>query len=322
MYRTILVPLDGSAESEQALPLACQLARRSDAALHLVHAHRPATVSPIFIEGLPVIDTELHSQVREHERVYMQRVRDRLTAEHGIACSSTLRDGDESVAAQILDAAITSGADLIVMTTHGRSGFAHLWLGSVAERIIRISPIPVLLVRPTSESATANDLLRLTEILIPLDGSSFAEYILDPALRIGRLLATSYTLLHVVEPRAVLHRDDLSIAPIDLDPDDTQRRVGAAQTYLDRVAQRYAAEGRHVATRVLVGEHPAATILEVVHRQPHTVLALATHGRSGLKRVLWGSVADKLLRGTRAPMLVYRPQPAVEPTAQQPEETL
>ncbi|HEY0606262.1 MAG TPA: universal stress protein [Herpetosiphonaceae bacterium] len=308
MYHQILVPLDGSAAGEQALPLACDIARRANAALRLVHVHRAATASPISIEGLPVIDAELHSRAQEHERVYLQRIADALTATYGISSSCETLDGDESVAALLLAEAIRSSADLIVMTTHGWSGFARLWLGSVAESLIRLSSIPLLLLRPTEEPAALHEPPMLTEMLIPLDGSAFAEQILVPAQQLGRVLGTAYTVLHVVEPQLVLHHHDLAIAPVDLDPQDTQRLLTTAQAYLDRVAQQFAQADHPVTTQTRIGPHPAATILEAIQAQPHTLLALATHGRSGLKRLLWGSVADKLLRGTTCPMLVYRPQ--------------
>lgn len=320
MYHQILVPLDGSVAGEHALPLACHVARRANAALRLVHVHRTATTNPIFIEGLPVIDAELRSRAQEHERAYLQRSAERLAATYGVTCTWETLDGDESVAALLLEEATRTNADLIVMTTHGRSGFAQLWLGSVAESLIRLSSLPLLLLRPGDEPVAMHEPPMLTDMLIPLDGSTFAEQILGPAFRLGRVLETSYTLLYVVEPDMVLHRHDLAIAPVDLDPQDTQRHLAAAQTYLDRVAQQFGADGQPIATRTLVGSHPAATILEAVQTQPHTLLALATHGRSGLKRLFWGTTADKLLRGTTCPMLVYRPQLIAEQSPELSED--
>lgn len=308
MYHQILVPLDGSAAGERALPLACHVARRANAALRLVHVHRAATTNPIFIEGLPVIDAELHSRAQEHERAYLQRIAERLSATYGIACSWETLDGDESVAALLLEEATRTNTDLIVMTTHGRSGFAQLWLGSVAESLIRLSSLPLLLQRPTDEPVAMHEPPLLTNMLIPLDGSAFAEQILGPARQLGRVLDTSYTLLSVVEPHMVLHPHDLAIAPVDLDPQDTHDHLASVQAYLDQVAQQLGADDQPIATRTLVGAHPAAKILEAAQAQPHTLLALATHGHSGLKRLFWGSTADKLLRGTTCPMLVYRPQ--------------
>lgn len=319
MYHQILVPLDGSIASEHALPLAGHVAQRANAALRLVHVHRAATTSPISIEGLPVIDTELHSQAEEHERTYLERIAERLTATYGITCSWETLDGDESIAALLLEEAIRSRADLIVMTTHGRSGFAQLWLGSVAEALIRLSSLPLLLVRPTDEPATMQQPPKLTEMLIPLDGSAFAEQILDPAMQLGGVLGTAYTLLHVVAPQMLLHHHDLAIAPVDLDPQDTQRHLTTAQIYLDHVARQFVQADQPVTTRLRVASHPAATILEAVQAQPQTMLAVATHGRSGIQRLLWGSVADKLLRGTTCPMLVYRPQLTEEQRSDQLE---
>lgn len=314
MYRRLLVPLDGSILSEQALPMACQLARRSGAALRLVHVHRSAAPDPLYVEGVSVIDEHLRSRAEEHERTYLERTCAQIGDAYGVASSYTSLSGDEPIATLLVQEAEAWNADLIVMTTHGRSGLAHMWLGSVADALIRVSPRPVLLMRP-DEATTEAAPPTIETIVVPLDGSPFAEQILDPALELGQALGAAITLLYVVEPQALLHRDDMYIAPVDLNPEGTRRHQAAAQKYLERIARAVAHADQPISARVVLGEQVATAILETVDRQPNSMLALATHARSGIRRLFLGSVADKVVRGTHRPVLVYRPKS--EPSAEQ-----
>src|SRR5512134_3053042 len=140
----ILVPLDGSGLAELAVPVAAGLAQRAEAQMRLVHVHVPISAEPIHVEGLPVIDERMRSQRREHEQAYLVGASRRLAG--GVAVSTALIDGP--VAAALTAEAERSGAELIVMTTHGRGGFERAWLGSVADALVRTSPVPLLLVRP------------------------------------------------------------------------------------------------------------------------------------------------------------------------------
>ena len=159
MYRSLLVPLDGSSLSEHALPFASAIARRSGAQLRLAHVHVPYTANPIFVEDMPVVDEELHSLRREHERAYLERLSARLVVEASIATTASILEPlsagthAESIADEISRHATAIGADLIVVTTHGQSGLARLLLGSVADKVIRGTEIPVLLYRPQESSA-------------------------------------------------------------------------------------------------------------------------------------------------------------------------
>jgi len=154
MYRSLLVPLDGSTLSEHALPSAGAVARRSDARLSLAYVHLPYTADPIFVEGMRVVDEDLHSLRREHERAYLERLSARLVVEASIATTASILEPlgagthAESIADTISRHATAIGADLIVVTTHGQSGLARLLLGSVADKVIRGTEIPVLLYRP------------------------------------------------------------------------------------------------------------------------------------------------------------------------------
>jgi len=312
MYRSILVPLDGSASAEQALPLACEIARRAGATLRLVHVHVPYTANPIYVEGVPVIDEQLRSLGRQHERIYLERIRERLAVETKGTITAALLDtpgpgARDGTVAQVLAAHIAAtSTDLVVMTTHGRGGLARFWLGSVADSLLRWSTAPILLLRPDDGTPDPARPRTIQRILIPLDGSARSEAMVEHALTLGQLMQSEYTLLRVVAP-FILGASAPFTTPTDFDPDRTMRLQAEAQHDLDTVARRLQAAGATVRTRVLITEQVAAAILEDASQHGIDVIAMSTHGRSGLARLLIGSVADKVLRGAELPVLVYRP---------------
>jgi nucleotide-binding universal stress UspA family protein len=301
---SILVPLDGSEAAEQAVPVAVDLARRSGGTLRLVHVHIPITADPIHVEGLPVIDEHLHSQRRAHEQAYLDGARERLA--QGVAGSAALLDGP--VAATVAADAKASGARLIAMTSHGRGGLERAWLGSVADELVHISPVPLLLVRPERDAGS----YPLRRILVPLDGSAVAESILVHAIALARLEADAeIVLLDVVQPIAsAVWIPAMALAAPLAGGDLTTRQEERAREYLGGLARRLEADGLRVRTRVQVATSVALAILDVVRDEAMDVVALATHGRSGIRRLALGSVADKLVRGSPVPVLLFRPPDA------------
>ena len=303
MYSSILVPLDGSPVGEQALPLACSIAQQSGATLHLVHVH--TLNDTIFIEGMPVIDEQLHSLGRDHERAYLQQIHARLTTDTALPIVWANPDCDETVTHTLLRYIAAHNNDLVVMSTHGRSGFTRFWLGSVVDMLLRTSPCPLLLVHAHDGEPGAQR-SEEPQILIPLDGSALAEQVIEPALALGSPMGAAYVLLQIVQP-TLLYGPVPYAEPVDIDFEGTRRRQVEAQRYLDTVAQRFQATGVRVTTMALSAEHPAQALLDVAQQHAITLVALATHGRSGLKRVFLGSIADKVVRGATIPVLVHRP---------------
>lgn len=317
MYRTMLVPLDGSPLGEGALPAACAIARRAGAALHLCHVRTHTSAAPISIEGLPVIDEQLHSLGALHDQVYLEQIRDRLMAEHELPITVTVLDPyatpnhDLPVPCLIARHAQAIGAELIVMTTHGRGGLSRFWLGSVADALVRLSPAPLLLLRAPEGVSAAGRQLEVRRILVPLDGSARSEAIIAHALGLGRVLGAELTLLRVVVP-AVLGAAAPFTTPTDFDPERTRRDEVEAQGYLDALAQRLARNGVVVQTQVVVTDQVAPAILEECQRGQSDLIAISTAGQSGLRRLLIGSVADKVLRRADVPLLLHRDEQVLE----------
>src|SRR5262245_33791826 len=192
MYRSILVPLDGSSFGEQALPASLSIARRARAAVRVVHAH-----VPVFANGLMSTYT-LDTQERDHARSYLGEVVVRLQKATKVPVSSALLEG--YVADALADHVKAAGADLVVMTTHGRGPLSRFWLGSVADELLRRLTVPVLLLRPSDGAAELAGDVRFRHMLVALDGTEFAEGVLAPAAELAALTEAELTLLRVVPP--------------------------------------------------------------------------------------------------------------------------
>jgi nucleotide-binding universal stress UspA family protein len=191
------------------------------------------------------------------------------------------------------------------MTTHGRGGLARLWLGSVADDLIRRSQVPILALRPDQASLDFGQPDMFKQILIPLDGSALAEGILEHILALGMLMQAEHILLRIVQP-FTLPIGARFPAPTERDAAVTKSRRRAAQAYLSRLARKLRATGARVRTRVRVADRPAPAILAYARRRSVDLIAMSTHGHGGVRRLVLGSVADKVLRSANAPILLYR----------------
>jgi nucleotide-binding universal stress UspA family protein len=310
MYRSILVPLDGSRLAEQALPLALALARRAKATLHVVSVHVPMT--PIFAEGMAGFESTFDATIRQRSQTYLDQVLARLAQVSKVPVTATLVEG--AVAEAVHGKATASGADLVVMTTHGRGPLARAWLGSVADELVRRLPVPVLLVRPADAPLDLNREPELRHLLIPLDGSPFAEQIIGPAVALASLMETDVTLVRVIQPLVIGYTPPVPppatgsefsvLAELQTLHEEEKAR---AQKYLDHMAERLRGQSLRVQTRVIVHDQPAVAILGEAKTHPFDLIALETHGRSGLPRLFLGSIADKVVRGASLPVLVHRP---------------
>ena len=299
MFTSILVPLDGSAFAERALPVALALARRSQARIELVHVDDPR----IYASGAPIPDPRLDNETRTALHHALAALAGQLAARHASQISFTCLEGP--VARTLEQYIAASGPDLVVMSTHGDSGLSRAWLGSVADHLVRRSSVPILLVRPGATGAAHGEPL-FRRILVPLDGSTLAEQALEHAVTLATPGETSFTLLQVVVPMPVLAQP-YPATTLPIDREDLERREREVQTYLERLRGELAENGFDAAATVLAHRSIARGILEYVRKHEVDLIVLATHGRGGVARLLLGSVADKVLRGARTPLLIYHP---------------
>ena len=313
MYTSIVVPLDGSAFGKRALPVALALARRSDAAVHLVHAYEPI----VRAGGGPMYDTRLHDEQRREMRNELTALAARVSQDTGLRVDAAVLDGP---VVPTLHRYLAGGShDLVVMMTHGRGGLSRAWLGSVADGLVRSTPTPLLLVRPGAEWPNKLEEPLFCHVLVPLDGSAAADTVLDHAVSLSTPDETAYTLLTVVVPLPVLAHVSLRPEAVadgaDVDDQLEGQRV-AAQRHLTAMAKELRESGALVDTRVVTHQWPAQGILDVADGQRVDSIALSTHGRGGVSRLLLGSVADKVVRGANVPVLIFRPPHAAAESAE------
>jgi len=302
--RSVLVPLDGSPFAEQALPWAVAIARAARARLRLALVHQVPPPPP-----LDEVSSRLYVQIelalRKSQGEYLRRIAERIRREHQVQVAKAMLQGAPAPA--LGEYVRDVGADLVVMTTHGLGGIRRAWLGSVADRLVRSLEIPMLLIRPSEDAATMAEVPGVAEILVALDGSRRAEAVLPPAAALAKLLGARLSLVQAVYPVAMV-TDPPTSFPTELDEELTRLRRREAQDYMDGVAEDLNAQGVPASGAAVLGGSAFDTIQDAARAPGTGMVALATHGRGGMRRLVLGSVADKLVRGGELPVLITRPR--------------
>ena len=318
MYRSILVPLDGSPFAEQAVAVALTIAETSQAKVTLVRAWDPANYRYTSELTPPFLDPAAHDKLLAIE--YLDDLVSQLRPTTTVTIDVTVAAGPAVDA--IKECVTRIGADLVVMTTHGLTGLSRAWIGSVADALVRAVPVPVLLCRPLDRpSATPPG--RFPCVLIPLDGSPEAEQILEHAAGIVGDSQVRFILLRVARPlSAPLHPQTVVPPDWEVDQAATEEIVTHARNYLQAKAEWLATRCPRatVDVDVRLAARAGAAIVDAATDYQANLVALTTHARRGIRLVL-GSVADKVLRGTHGSVLVLRPT-AVETREPQSEELL
>lgn len=297
MFHTILVPLDCTEFSEQALPTAMAIARRTGARVRLAYVHTMMT------RGEALLENSSDGARFGRERETLERLAGEMTA-GGVPTDSSVLDGP---AAQTLaDHADAIGAGLVVMTTHSHGPIARALLGSVSEQLVRLLQIPTLLVRPTESDGVAPRPVNVRHLLVALDGSPAGETMLLTATELGEAMGARFTLLRVVEPVVTFHMyPPEGITYPDSDHEATEQLRRQAHDYLERLAGPLRRRGLAVAARVAVHPSPTEAILEEARDFGCDMIALESCGRTGLSRLLLGSVADAVIRAGATPVLTH-----------------
>jgi nucleotide-binding universal stress UspA family protein len=299
MITKILVPVDGSPLAEQALPMAEAVARATGASIELLCVHEPD------LSGRYPTDTPWNAARREHEAAYVRSLADATWNATGLAVNGHTVTGTAEceICARVGQIAV----ELIVMTTHGRTGFRREWLGSVADGVISAGCAPVLLVRATPKDAPAPAPPRIDRILVALDGSPRSESILAFASPLAAASGATLVLVEIVMPAPLFMPDPLmtygtGLTIRDADATDTSARIAAAR--LDTLgAQLRAAGVRHVESHVVVEEIAAQAVLDAARIRAVDLIAMTNSGR-GSSRMLVGSVTDKVMRASQLPLLL------------------
>ena len=296
MFRNVLLPLDGSSFSEHAIPYAAAIARRAQARIHVVLVHTSAAQYAAEFASTPLVE-EWENEFRQKEVRYIDRLVEGMR-ERGLDATAERLEGE--VARRLIQRT-EADADLLVMATHGRGGLDRAWLGSVTDEVVHHVRLPVLLVEPGKDAPPTDD-PTFKHILVATDGSKAAAAATDEALEIALLFDARLTLLRVVSVPAGLTSPYLPHAAL-MDREATKKGREEAEGFLAEMAKELSTDTR-VETRVELAYHPAHGILDTAAELDCDLIALGTHRRARLARVILGSVCDKVVRASPWPVLI------------------
>jgi nucleotide-binding universal stress UspA family protein len=309
----IVYSTDFSPCARHAFEPAVELARRFGARLHVLHVLVP--LYPLVLDPMmyapPAADAFDEVQVEAELRVEELAL---VAERRGVEVVTALERGAEP-AAVLVDYARRLGAGMVVIGTHGRRGPTRLLLGSVAEEVVRHSPCPVLAIR--GRKGDEGDVQGVPRrLLVPYDFSPAARGALTWAAGLVRRTGGTITLLHVLEEPLIV--DGAALRAV-------RGSVAARRGALRQLEERLREEGERFApdvavTAEVVSGHPAAAILGRAERDGADWLVMATHSRTGLRRLVFGSTAESVLRSARQPVLLVSPDAlalelALEPAA-------
>ena len=301
MFRSLVVPLDGSPTAAQALPYVPFVAM-PDACITLVGVATP-------VLDMPCTSAQETGAIEQMERTRAFLWQDLETRAQslraqGFRVVTTVRTGD--VIEEILTCAQETDADLIALTTHGASGLSRWMLGSVARRLLHIATLPTLVIHSATEHASGAP--QIDGVIVPLDGSRLAERSLDIAddlaarcnvpLRLIRVVPNQTARYQKASPSDIVVVRGLSIA--------LKQAHTAAADYIRSTVDRLRSTGRDATGDVRVGD-PAATLSALLAQEPTALVVIATHGVNGGDWWTFGSVAEKIVTTAPNPTLIVRP---------------
>ena len=325
MFKRILVPLDGSERAERALPIAARLARASHGTLIVVQVldiDMTLYIAPEMMVSESVVEAESSAVGQYLTQVTASFTQEGIPVELGVLLG---------VPASILLSAIASyNADLVVMCSHGRTGFMRWALGSVAEKIARSSPIPTLVLREHGSIPTSPypDQAHSLRILVPLDGSAASKTAIKPAAALIAALAAPATgamhLTRVVQPAP----GDVPVRYQRSLDDLLQKTKLSLQKTVENLRDGFevpsvASLDLGISCSVVINEDIAETIIRIAEHGeeaegvsiPCDIIAMATHGRTGIDHLALGSITERVVHATQLPVLIVPMPSKVVPQA-------
>lgn len=310
MFSRILVPLDGSEMAEGIVPCVAQLADRLPADVVLLTV---VDTDPVPIEAAHAPSHETRPGQPDPEadllrdaQAYVDRIGRQLADDEDIEVACVAAAGRP--ADQILATAEAEACDLIAMATHGRNAVLSGLLGSVTYRVVHCSTIPVLTIAPTrgQELPTGDD--RIRDLIVPLDGSDLGETALPAAEALAEAMSLRVRLARAFDPTEYDRRHRYSLAFAG--QGSARERLRARHNeYLNSVADSLRSKGLDVNTEVLEGP-TVRTLVEYGQKSPQAIVVMATHGRTGFRRLLLGSVTEAFVRSSSVPVLIVPPDAA------------
>jgi len=294
MYERIMVPLDGSNAAEMVLPYAEEMVSKfnSEMALVSVAEPTPAESDHLFRAYLQTIQEKVRTELRD------------WGARPGTPVNAEVLLGKP--ADEILTYSGDKNVSLVVMASRGRSGEGPWLLGNIAAKVLRATTKPVLLVRTKAPAEGLQRKGLIKRILVPLDGSKVAEQIVPHAAGLAKIMAAELILFQAYESLGrMISGEGFRVMPEKEVNEENKRREGEAKVYLKSIARPFREKGLTVSEVVASGD-PAEEILDYAESSAVDIITMSTHGRSGIKRWVFGSVTDKVLHAGDMPVLVVR----------------
>jgi nucleotide-binding universal stress UspA family protein len=296
MFNQILLPLDRSALAECVLPHAIAIARAFESQIMLLHVMD----TPREARWRRAMDP-LNWQIRKAEATaYLNDVDARLQAA-GVLTETHILEG--FAAEQVIGFSDTHASQLIILSSHGQSGLSEWGVSSVVQKIALRARTSVMIVRAAQSTVSDVTGLRYQRILVPLDGTPRAEYILPAAATLARAHDAQIVLAHLVQQPALPRRTPPSREDVELADQLVARNQAEATQYLDQLRSRITGE---VETRVLVSDHLAATLHALVEQEKTDLTLLSAHGISSQTPGLYGDVVSNLIEYGTVPLIIMQ----------------
>ena len=295
MYKRILVPLDGSKVAEQVLPYARYLARKLKIPVDLLGAvDLVGITSSIKTEKALNLDAFISDSVRRSE-AYLESISKTFP---GVAVGRTVSKGKPEEV--VIEKAASDRETLIAMATHGRSGIDRWLLGSVAEKVLRGTTNPLLLIRATEHGKSDGE-ITIATVVVALDGSPLAEKVLPHVTALANEMACKTMLLRTYNLSDVMSTFEGYIPNWNALENEAKEE---AMSYLDGKVRELKSQGLSEVSSRASEKEPAQEIIHVASEEPNSLIAMCTHGRSGVQRWVLGSVTEKVVRHSNNPVLV------------------
>ncbi len=299
MIRQILIPLDGSKTAEDVLPYARALAKRLKIPVELMAvidiAEMAMHVSP---EKARYLDTVVQEGIRNSQE-YLKEIAHTFT---GLVVKCTVDKGRAEEA--IIERGSKNQDTLIAMATHGRSGVSRWLLGSVTEKVLRGASNPLLLIRADEGSKTQGD-ADLKSAIVPLDGSETAESVLPIVIDLAKELEMEVVLVRSYNVPANTYAGIEDYYAVNYEQIRGELK-SESHGYLEKKVEELKRKGIKAISCVLPEGYAAEEIISLGRKTPDNIIAMCTHGRSGVKRWVLGSVTEKVVRHSGDPVLVVR----------------
>jgi nucleotide-binding universal stress UspA family protein len=299
MYKRLLVPLDGSELAEVALPYAEDLAENLGSEVILLNVRRPAE-DPNNPEHRAYLSKIVATTEQDIKKSTVLPPGEKVKVESAIIGSSGLLTHP---AEEILDYAEKKNISVIVMATHGRTGIKRWALGSTADKVVRASKSPVLLIRANIDVPKS---VHLDKILAPLDGSKQSEAVLPYIESLASKLRARVILFHVVVQPYKVYAGSEGVVEVSYTEEEIRSLKASAEQYLQKVSGKLMAGGITTSYEVRTGSAGEEIIRAEGEMHPDMV-AMSAHGHSGFSCWGHGSIADKVLYAGNTPLLLVRP---------------